>query len=90
MNTTDVFFATCKLDELYITPGGAYALTGAAAAPSGMNHVTHTIRVIMFELIGAITYILPIMIVVSFMKVVVKSSSPARGAVRLGHQRYKQ
>merc|ERR1712000_160440 len=63
------FFAACKPDEPCITPG-TYAFLGAAAALSGMMHITVSVVVIMFELTGALTYILPTMIVVGVTKAV--------------------
>ncbi|KAH8681521.1 chloride channel [Xylariales sp. PMI_506] len=63
------FFAACKPDEPCITPG-TYAFLGAAAALSGIMHITITVVVIMFELTGALTYILPTMIVVGVTKAV--------------------
>jgi len=63
------FFAACKPDEPCITPG-TYAFLGAAAALSGMMHITVSVVVIMFELTGALTYILPTMIVVGVTKIV--------------------
>lgn len=64
-----VFFAACKPDEPCITPG-TYAFLGAAAALSGIMHLTVSVVVIMFELTGALTYILPTMIVVGVTKAV--------------------
>ncbi|KAK7228794.1 hypothetical protein V2G26_000964 [Clonostachys chloroleuca] len=66
---TSAFFAACKPDEPCITPG-TYAFLGAAAALSGIMHITVTVVVIMFELTGALTYILPTMIVVGVTKIV--------------------
>jgi chloride channel 3/4/5 len=63
------FFSTCKPDEPCITPG-TYAFLGAAAALSGIMHITVSVVVIMFELTGALTYILPTMIVVGVTKAV--------------------
>ncbi|KAH6607836.1 voltage-gated chloride channel [Trichoderma cornu-damae] len=68
-NPGSVFFAACKPDEPCITPG-TYAFLGAAAALSGIMHLTLTVVVIMFELTGALTYILPTMIVVGVTKLV--------------------
>ncbi|KAM3509120.1 hypothetical protein MY11210_006459 [Beauveria gryllotalpidicola] len=68
-NPTSVFFSACKPDEPCITPG-TYAFLGAAAALSGIMHITVTVVVIMFELTGALTYILPTMIVVGVTKAV--------------------
>ncbi|KAI5809336.1 chloride channel [Pyronema omphalodes] len=61
------FFASCKPDIPCITPG-TYAFLGAAAALSGIMHITVSVVVIMFELTGALTYILPTMIVVGVTK----------------------
>lgn len=61
------FFASCEPDIQCITPG-TYAFLGAAAALSGIMHVTVSVVVIMFELTGALTYILPTMIVVGVAK----------------------
>ena len=55
------FFASCEPDVPCITPG-TYAFLGAAAALSGIMHITISVAVIMFELTGAITYILPTMV----------------------------
>ncbi|UJO21187.1 putative chloride channel protein, partial [Fulvia fulva] len=61
------FFAACKPDVPCITPG-TYAFLGAGAALSGIMHLTVSVVVIMFELTGALTYILPTMIVVGVTK----------------------
>ncbi|KAA8901445.1 voltage gated chloride channel [Sphaerosporella brunnea] len=63
------FFSSCKPDVPCITPG-TYAFLGAAAALSGIMHITVSVVVIMFELTGALTYILPTMIVVGVTKAV--------------------
>lgn len=55
------FFAACNPDGPCITPG-TYAFLGAAAALSGIMHITVSVVVIMFELTGALTYILPTMV----------------------------
>lgn len=55
------FFASCKPDVPCITPG-TYAFLGAGAALSGIMHLTISVTVIMFELTGALTYILPTMV----------------------------
>ncbi|GBE80493.1 predicted protein [Sparassis crispa] len=62
-------FAVCQLDTQCITPG-TYAFLGAAAALSGIMRLTVTVVVIMFELTGALTYILPTMIVLLVTKAV--------------------
>ncbi|KAG9721925.1 chloride channel protein, partial [Aureobasidium melanogenum] len=63
------FFSACQPDMPCITPG-TYAFLGAAAALSGIMHITVSVVVIMFELTGALTYILPTMIVVGVTKAV--------------------
>ncbi|RAL58489.1 hypothetical protein DID88_005193 [Monilinia fructigena] len=50
-----------------VTPG-TYAIIGAAAALGGVTRMTVSIVVIMFELTGALTYVLPIMIAVMISK----------------------
>lgn len=63
------FFSGCEPDVPCITPG-TYAFLGAGAALSGIMHITVSVVVIMFELTGALTYILPTMIVVGVTKAV--------------------
>lgn len=63
------FFSACQPDVPCITPG-TYAFLGAGAALSGIMHITVSVVVIMFELTGALTYILPTMIVVGVTKAV--------------------
>ncbi|KAK9384270.1 chloride channel [Lipomyces mesembrius] len=63
------FFAACSKDEPCITPG-TYAFLGAGAALSGIMNITVSVVVIMFELTGALTYILPTMIVVGVTKII--------------------
>ena len=60
-NPDSPFFSTCTPDVPCITPG-TYAFLGAAAALSGIMHITVSVVVIMFELTGALTYILPTMV----------------------------
>jgi chloride channel 3/4/5 len=55
------FFSSCEPDVPCITPG-TYAFLGAGAALSGIMHLTISVVVIMFELTGALTYILPTMV----------------------------
>lgn len=66
---TSAFFSACEPDGPCITPG-TYAFLGAAAALSGIMHITVSVVVIMFEITGALTYILPTMIVVGVTKAV--------------------
>ena len=54
-------FSGCEPDVPCITPG-TYAFLGAGAALSGIMHITVSVVVIMFELTGALTYILPTMV----------------------------
>lgn len=61
------FFSTCEPDIACVTPG-VYAVVGAAAALGGVTRMTVSIVVIMFELTGALTYVLPIMIAVMLSK----------------------
>ncbi|ROW05477.1 hypothetical protein VSDG_00034 [Cytospora chrysosperma] len=68
-NPHSVFFSSCEPDVPCITPG-TYAFLGAAAALSGIMNITVTVVVIMFELTGALVYILPTMIVVGATKAV--------------------
>lgn len=55
------FFSACEPDGPCITPG-TYAFLGAAAALSGIMHISISVVVIMFEITGALTYILPTMV----------------------------
>lgn len=54
-------FAACDPEKPCITPG-TYAFLGAAAGLAGITRITVTVVVIMFELTGALTYILPTMV----------------------------
>ncbi|KAG0375205.1 hypothetical protein BGX24_009410 [Mortierella sp. AD032] len=56
-------FAACLPDVPCVTPG-SYAMVGAAAFMGGVTRMTVSLVIIMFELTGALTYVLPIMIVV--------------------------
>lgn len=58
---TSGIFKVCAPDRPCITPG-TYAFLGAAAALSGVMRITVTVVVVMFELTGALTYILPTMV----------------------------
>ncbi|MCJ1310580.1 hypothetical protein MMC25_004245 [Agyrium rufum] len=60
-------FRNCEPDIPCITPG-TYAIIGAASALGGVTRMTVSIVVIMFELTGALTYVLPIMIAVMISK----------------------
>ncbi|KAK9323776.1 chloride channel [Lipomyces orientalis] len=60
-------FDACLPDLPCITPG-VYAIVGAASALGGATRLTVSLVVIMFELTGALTYVLPIMIAVMVSK----------------------
>ncbi|EJT74293.1 chloride channel protein 5 [Gaeumannomyces tritici R3-111a-1] len=60
-------FQSCEPDIPCITPG-TYAIVGAAATLAGVTRMTVSIVVIMFELTGALTYVLPIMVAVMLSK----------------------
>lgn len=60
-------FTSCEPDVPCVTPG-TYAIVGAAAALAGVTRMTVSIVVITFELTGALTYVLPIMVAVMISK----------------------
>ncbi|OJZ91867.1 hypothetical protein ASPFODRAFT_176054 [Aspergillus luchuensis CBS 106.47] len=60
-------FGKCEPDVPCVTPG-IYAIIGAASALGGATRMTVSIVVIMFELTGALTYVIPIMIAVMLSK----------------------
>lgn len=62
-----LIFASCEPDVHCVT-AGTYAIVGAAAALAGATRMTISIVVILFELTGALTYVLPIMISVMLSK----------------------
>lgn len=64
-----IAFRACVLepDIPCVTPG-TYAVIGAASALAGATRMTVSIVVIMFELTGALTYVLPIMVAVMLSK----------------------
>ena len=66
-NRTFLPFQSCEPDIPCVTPG-TYAIIGAAAAVAGVTRMTVSIVVIMFELTGALDYLLPIMIAVMISK----------------------
>lgn len=68
-------FGSCEPDVGCVTPG-TYAIIGAASALGGATRMTVSIVVIMFELTGALTYVLPIMIAVMISKWVGDAISP--------------
>ncbi|KAH8674115.1 chloride channel [Xylariales sp. PMI_506] len=62
-----IMFQSCDPDLRCITPG-VYSIIGAAATLAGVTRMTVSIVVITFELTGALTYVLPIMIAVMVSK----------------------
>ncbi|OBA20855.1 hypothetical protein METBIDRAFT_11469 [Metschnikowia bicuspidata var. bicuspidata NRRL YB-4993] len=64
-----LFFASCPEEGPCVIPG-TYALIGAGAALSGITHLTVTVAVIMFELTGAVKYIIPTMVAVTITKLI--------------------
>lgn len=68
-------FRSCEPDIACVTPG-TYAIVGAASALAGTTRMTVSIVVIMFELTGALTYVLPIMIAVMISKWIGDAISP--------------
>ncbi|KAI9841029.1 MAG: hypothetical protein M1837_001059 [Sclerophora amabilis] len=77
---TSLIFSTCEAESKIpcITPG-TYAIIGAASALGGVTRMTVSIVVIMFELTGALTYVLPIMIAVMLSKWVGDALGGRRG-----------
>jgi chloride channel 3/4/5 len=65
--SNSIIFAACEPDGPCVIPG-TYAIVGAAAALAGVTRLTASIVVIMFELTGALSYVLPIMIAVMLAK----------------------
>lgn len=61
-------FLNCPADGTKCIIPGTYAFLGAGAALSGITHLTVTVVIIMFELTGALRYIIPTMIVVAVTK----------------------
>ncbi|RLV91810.1 hypothetical protein JA1_003600 [Spathaspora sp. JA1] len=61
-------FKACAGDNGKCIIPGTYAFLGAAAGLSGITDLTVTVVIIMFELTGALRYIVPTMIVVAITK----------------------
>ncbi|OQO13531.1 hypothetical protein B0A48_01760 [Cryoendolithus antarcticus] len=66
-HSNSIVFSACEPDIPCVTPG-TYAVIGAAAALAGATRMTVSIVVIMFELTGALSYVLPIMVAVMLAK----------------------
>lgn len=62
-------FSSCPSDGPCVIPG-TYAFVGAGAALSGITHLTVTVAIIMFELTGAVKYIIPTMISIAVTKAI--------------------
>lgn len=62
-------FSTCPTTGPCVIPG-TYAFIGAGAALSGITHLTVTVAIIMFELTGAVKYIVPTMIAIAITKAI--------------------
>ncbi|KAJ2378593.1 glycerol ethanol, ferric requiring protein [Coemansia sp. RSA 2607] len=62
-------FAHCAPDSPCVTPA-TYAFLGAAAAMCGVTKVTVAVVVIMYELTGALSFVVPTMVVVMVARVV--------------------
>lgn len=62
-------FSLCPKDGPCVIPG-TYAFIGAGAALSGITHMTVTVAIIMFELTGAVKYIVPTMISIAITKAI--------------------
>lgn len=73
--STSLVFAACEPDVPCVIPG-TYAIVGAASALTGVTRMTVSIVVIVFELTGALTYVLPIMIAVMLAKWIGDAFSP--------------
>ncbi|OMJ07122.1 H(+)/Cl(-) exchange transporter 3 [Smittium culicis] len=69
------FFSQCSPDVPCITPA-TYAFLGAAAGLGGVTRVTVAVVVIMYELTGAVSFIVPTIIVVMISKLIADYVSP--------------
>lgn len=66
-NTLFGNLATCTQNSCLVSPS-SYAVIGAGAFMTGITKLTMCVVVIVFELTGAVTYVLPIMIAVMVLK----------------------
>ncbi|KAG0334241.1 hypothetical protein BG004_000495 [Podila humilis] len=69
-------FQVCEGDHMDCIIPGLYAMIGAAACLAGVTRMTVSLVVIMFELTGAMTYSLPIMMAIMIGKFVGDAFSP--------------
>lgn len=89
-NGDTVFFKTCTADTPCVTPG-TYALLGAMGTLAGVTRMTLSLTVIMFELTGKLSYVVPCMLTIVIAKVVGEAlvhESLADGAIRLANLPY--
>ena len=68
LNRDSTFLTDICPDKSVCTLTGLYAMVGSAAVLSGVTRMTVSLVVIMFELTGGITYIVPIMVAVMIAK----------------------
>lgn len=68
-------FHVCKGDMYCVNPG-VYAMVGAAATLSGVTRTTVSLAVIMFELTGTLTYVIPVILSVLVAKTVADALEP--------------
>lgn len=68
-------FDTCKDKDACVVPG-VYAMVGAAATLSGVTRTTVSLAVIMMELTGTLTYVIPVMLSVLVAKTVADALEP--------------
>lgn len=68
-------------DEIIGIPSGIYAFLGAGAALSGITGLTFTVVVIMYELTGAIKYIIPTMITIISVRIVIELGGNGFGGI---------
>lgn len=62
-------FSSCEDVATCVNPG-SYALLGAGALLAGVMHITLTVVVVIFEVTGAVHYIIPTMIVVGITRLI--------------------
>ena len=84
-NQGSSFFSACSGSQYCIVPG-VYAVIGAASVLTGVTRMTITTAVIMFEITGELSNILPLMLAVMISKFIGDSISPvsiSEGLIRL-------
>lgn len=63
-------FSECSRTSGVCVDPGTFALIGAGALLSGVMHITITVVIVMFELTGALNYVIPIMIAVGVTRLI--------------------